>query len=139
MESYFQSYQTNDNNPITALVIDDDKGVVSVLSDFLQIKGVKVIGKEYDGFEAVEMYKKLRPDVIFLDVLMEQYDGFYAFEKIKKIHSDAAIIMMTADSSDTMREKLATLNASAIIYKPYDIEEIVHALNKISVPGTIAI
>jgi len=137
MKSYFQSYQADNNDPITALVVDDDKGVVSVLSDFLQIKGVKVIGKGYDGFEAVVMYKKLRPDVVFLDVLMEKYDGFYAFEKIKKIHPDAIIIMMTADSSDVMHEKLSIIDASAIIYKPYDIEEIVHTLNKISTPRTI--
>jgi two-component system chemotaxis response regulator CheY len=137
MEHYFQSHKTDNNDPITALVIDDDKGIVSVLSDFLQIKGVKVIGKGYDGFEATVMYKKLRPDVIFLDVLMEKYDGFYAFEEIKKIHPDATIIMMTADTSNTMHEKLLTINASAIIYKPYDIDEIVHTLNKISTPRTI--
>ncbi|MGB9125697.1 MAG: response regulator [Nitrosotalea sp.] len=118
-------------------MIDDDKGVVSVLSDFLQIKGIKVIGKGYDGLEAVAMYKKLRPDVVFLDVLMEKYDGFYAFEEIKKIYPDAAIIMMTSDSSDIMHEKLSLIDASAIIYKPYDIEEIVHTLNKISAPRTI--
>jgi len=132
MNVHSQSDTINDNNPITALVIDDDKGVVSVLSDFLQIKGVKVVGKGYDGFEGVQMYKKLRSDVVFLDVLMERYDGFYAFEKIREIQPDAAVIMMTADSSDEMREKLMTLDASAIIFKPYDIDEIVHVLNKIS-------
>ncbi|WP_245867272.1 response regulator [Candidatus Nitrosotalea bavarica] len=132
MVSYSQPYPVNDKNSLTATVIDDDKGVVSILSDFLQIKGIQVIGKGYDGSEAVETYKKLRPDVVFLDVLMERYDGFYAFEKIRKIQPDAAIIMMTSDSSDIMREKLFSLNASAIIYKPYDIDEIVHVLNKIS-------
>jgi two-component system chemotaxis response regulator CheY/two-component system response regulator (stage 0 sporulation protein A) len=137
MEIHSQHYSINNNNPFTATVIDDDRGVVSVLSDFLQIKGIKVIGKGYDGSEAVETYKKLRPDVVFLDVLMERYDGFYAFEKIRKIQPDAAIIMMTSDSSDNMREKLFSLNASAIIYKPYDIDEIVHALNKISPVRTI--
>jgi two-component system, chemotaxis family, chemotaxis protein CheY len=132
MDVYSQPYAINQNNPLTAIVIDDDRGVVSVLSDFLQIKGVKVVGKGYDGLEGVEMYNKLRSDVVFLDVLMEKYDGFYAFEKIKQIQSDATIIMMTADSSDNMREKLIALNASAIIFKPYDIDEIVHMLNKVS-------
>lgn len=117
---------------ISAIVVDDDRGIVSVLSDFLQIKGVKVIGKEYDGLGAVEIYKKLRSDVIFLDVLMERYDGFYAFEKIKEFHPEANIVMMTADSTSNMQEKLETIDACSIIYKPYDINEIVHVLNKIS-------
>jgi DNA-binding NarL/FixJ family response regulator len=114
------------------MVIDDDKGVVSVLSDFLQIKGVKVVGKAHDGLEGTEMYKKLRADVVFLDVLMEVYDGFYAFKKIRETYPNTSIIMMTADSSDNMRERLIALNSSGIIFKPFDTDEIMHLLNKVS-------
>lgn len=139
MGIYSQVNVDNYDNPITAMVIDDDKGVVSVLSDFLQIKGVKVVGKAYDGLEGVELYKKLRSDVVFLDVLMERYDGFYAYEKIRAIQPDAQIIMMTADSSDNMREKLIELNPSGLIFKPFDTNEIMHLLNKVSTMREISI
>ncbi len=118
-------------NVITAIVIDDDKDTVSVLSDFLQIKGIKVIGRGYDGAEAVEIYKRLKPDATFVDVMMETYDGLYALEKIREIQQDALVIMVTADLTNDTYERLLDLNASAIIYKPYDINEIMHILNKL--------
>ncbi len=128
---FSQSHSDGRYNPITAIVIDDDKDTVSVLSDFLQIKGIKVIGKGYDGLEAIEIYKKLKPDAVFLDVMMEMCDGLYALEKIREIHPDALVIMVTADLTNDTHEKLLDLRASAIIYKSYDINEIMHALDKI--------
>ena len=127
-----QSHLDSVDNFITAIVIDDDKDTVSVLSDFLMIKGIKVIGRGYNGLEAVEMYEKLRPDAIFLDVMMENYDGIYGLEKIREIQPDAIVIMVTADMTNNTHDKLVALNASAIVYKPYNINEIIHILNKLS-------
>ena len=126
------SHSHGSNDPITAIVIDDDKDTVSVLCDFLQIKGVNVIGRGYNGLEAAEIYKKLRPDVVFLDVMMEGYDGIYGLEKIKEIHKDAIVIMVTADMTVNTHDRLITLDASSIVYKPYDINEIMHLLGKLS-------
>lgn len=112
-------------------MIDDDKDTVSIPSDFLIIKGIKVIGKGYDGLEAVEIYKRFRPDIVFLDVMMETYDGSYALEKIRGIQSNTLVIMVTADLTNNTHERLLDLDASAIIYKSYDINEIMHILNKL--------
>ena len=60
---------------ITAIVIDDDKDIVNFFSEYLEIKDINIIGKGYDGKEAVDLYVKLRPDVIFLDVMMDKFDG----------------------------------------------------------------
>lgn len=104
----------------TALVVDDDPDTVEMFSDYLENKGVSVIGKAKDGKEGFELYKKLKPDVIFLDVIMPNYDGFYTLKKIREIDADAKIIMVTADFSPTTKKKLKELKATDIIYKPYD-------------------
>ena len=104
----------------TALVVDDDPDTVEMFSDYLENKGVSVIGKGKDGKEGFELYKKLKPDVIFLDVIMPNYDGFYTLKKIREVDSDAKIIMVTADFSPSTKKKLKELKASDIIYKPYD-------------------
>jgi DNA-binding response OmpR family regulator len=132
VKAFSNSHAASNNDSITAIVIDDDKDTVSVLCDFLQIKGIKVIGRGYNGLEAVEIYKKLKPDAVFLDVMMEGYDGIYGLEKIKEIHQDAIVIMVTADMTVSTHDKLITLDASAIVYKPYDINEIMHVLGKLS-------
>ncbi len=104
----------------TALVVDDDPDAVDMFSDYLENKGVNVIGKAKDGKEGFELYKKLKPDVVFLDVIMPNFDGFYTLQKIREIDSNAKIIMVTADFSPSTKKKLKDLKASDIIYKPYD-------------------
>ena len=54
----------------TAIVVDDDHDTVEVFSDLLQILQIQVIGKGYDGRQAVELYQKLRPALVILDVYM---------------------------------------------------------------------
>ncbi|MGI0102880.1 MAG: response regulator [Nitrosotalea sp.] len=121
----------NTDKGITAIVIDDDIDTVSVLSEFLRLKGVTVIGKEYGGLEGIDVYKKLKPDVIFLDVMMEDQDGFYTLEKIRKIQSDAIVIFITGDTTEDTKKRLLELNASAIIYKPYDINEVIRVTDEL--------
>ena len=104
----------------TALVVDDDPDAVEMFSDYLENKGVNVIGKAKDGKEGFELYKKLKPDVVFLDVIMPNFDGFYTLQKIREIDSNAKIIMVTADFSPSTKKKLKELKASDVIYKPYD-------------------
>ena len=125
------SSDNNTNEGITAIVIDDDVDTVEVLSEFLAIKGITVIGKGYDGLEAIMMYMELKPAVVFLDVMMESHDGFYTLEKIRKIHPDAIIILITADVTKNTKKRLLELDASAIIYKPYDINEVIDVTNKL--------
>ncbi len=117
--------------PTTAIVIDDNKETVFVFSEFLQLKGIEVIGNGYDGMEAEELYKKLKPDVVFMDVMMDRYDGFYGLERIRSIDQDAVVIMVTADLRKDTENRLNELNASAIIYKPCDINEIIQLVNKL--------
>ena len=68
---------------------------------------------------------------MFLDVLMESQDGFYTLEKIREIDPDAIVILITADIRQETKERLEKLNASAIIYKPYDINEVMGITNKL--------
>lgn len=114
-----------------AIVIDDDPDIVTVFSDYLEIKDIAIVGRGYNGKDAVELYEKLRPDIVFLDVMMPQYDGIYALERIKQLNPNAKVIMVTADLSSDTYNRLQELNVSAIIYKPFDIEEVLKVIKSI--------
>jgi len=116
---------------VTSIVVDDDFDTVEVFSEYLELKDIEVVGKAYNGKEAVDLYKALKPDVVFLDVLMPDYDGFYALEKIRQLNRDSKVIMVTASLTAQTEDKLKELNASAIIYKPYDIDNVVETVNRV--------
>jgi len=122
----------NLRNNLNVLVIDDDHNIVEVFTEFLELSEVKVVGKGYDGKDAVNLYKQLKPDVVFTDVMMPDYDGFYALENIRKINPKALVVMVTADLSAETEIKLASMKATSIVYKPFDIQQILEIVDKLA-------
>lgn len=119
------------------IIVDDDKDTILTFADYLSIHNIEVLGLGYNGKEAIELYKKLKPDIVLLDIMMPDYDGFFAFEGIRKQNSDAKIIAVTADLTEETEKKLIRLNVNAIAYKPYDIDNIVDTIEKVNKEGSI--
>ena len=113
------------------IIVDDDKDTVTVFQEFLEFKGFKVLGVGYNGKDAVELYNNFKPDVVLLDVMMPEFNGFYALQKIREVKSDAKIIMITADKTKKTEERLIEMNASAILYKPYEIDNLVKTIKDV--------
>lgn len=115
----------------TAITIDDDRDVAETLADYLTMLNIRILGIGYDGKDAVELYKKHTPDLVFSDFRMPQYDGIYALENIRKIDPLAKIVMITGESKDLVNEKLKPLNPTSIFYKPFDHTKFQTFLEKI--------
>ena len=117
---------------IRALVVEDDQIVIEVICEVLQMGNIDVIGRGNNGKEAVELFCKLKPDVVLLDVMMPRYDGFYALQKIRQYNPLAKVIMVTADLTDETEKKLKELKASAIAYKPYDVDVLIETIQQVN-------
>ncbi len=122
----------NLRDKLNVIVIDDDYNTVEVFTEFLELSEVKVVGKGYDGKDAVNLYKQLKPDIVFLDVMMPNFDGFYALENIRKINPNALVVMVTADLTTETEIKLTSMGATSIVYKPFDIQQIIEIIDKLA-------
>ena len=116
---------------ISVIVIDDDIDTLEVFAEFLEIKDVNVMGRGHDGREAVYLYKQHHPDFVLMDVMMPGYDGFYGIERIREINPDAKIIMITADVSLNTKKRLKTIEPSAVITKPYEIDDLLQLMQSL--------
>jgi len=112
----------------TAIAIDDSRVDLQLFIDILRIIGIEVLASGTDGKDAVRLYKKYTPDIVFTDIMMPENDGFYALEEIRKFNPQAKVVAITGDSTDETATRLKKLNISAVIYKPYDIEDITKML-----------
>jgi len=63
---------------------------------------------------------------------MPDYDGFYGLEQIRKLDPAAKIIMVTADLTSDTEKKLVELKASAMIYKPYEIDSVIETIEMVN-------
>ena len=109
---------------VKCMVIDDNLDIVNVFSELLNMIGLDVVATGTDGIQAVELYEKHCPDLIFVDLSMPKYDGFYAIENIQKIDSHAKIIVVTGDLTVNEHDLLDLHKVSAVIYKPFDMNKI---------------
>lgn len=99
----------------TVLIVDDDKLVLNLLTDFLCYNGYNVI-KAKDGEEAVEAYKKCHNiQLVLMDIVMPLKDGITASVEIIEHNPNAIIWFMSGYNSDANCE----LNGRCFISKPF--------------------
>jgi two-component system, chemotaxis family, chemotaxis protein CheY len=110
------------------VIVEDDHDGAEVLEEYLRLKGINVLAKGYNGLEAVQLYQKLRPDYVLLDMLMPIYDGFYGLRKIQEFDSKAKVIILSASVSEDEKDKLIELGVTEIFQKPYEIDSLVARL-----------
>ena len=112
------------------MVIDDDPDTVELFAEYLEMQGMQVVAKGFDGKDAVVLYEKWKPDISFIDVMMPYYDGFYAVIGIRKFNPNAKIIMVTADLMNDTASKLESLKVP-MIYKPFEFEDLASTIDKV--------
>lgn len=103
------------------LVADDEKDVVSLLKDFLELKGYCVYTAN-NGKQAIEQASK-SPDLILLDVNMPEADGFEVCRRIRD-HVSCPILFLTARIEDEDKIQGFAAGGDDYIIKPFSLEEI---------------
>lgn len=109
------------------LIADDQTALVNVACAYLESLGFQVATAR-DGQEAVNLARKLLPDLIFMDVCMPILDGLSAIRQIRaapdsKLHT-IPIICLSGGAGTADREKCAAAGATAFLGKPFGIREI---------------
>ncbi|MGI9227702.1 MAG: response regulator [Gammaproteobacteria bacterium] len=113
------------------LVVDDSRPDLENLKSIISNAGYQVI-TAISGKEAIEKARDMRPDLIFMDVIMEDKDGFEAcreiisHEKTKNI----PIVFVTAKCQKADRVWAELQGGKALIGKPYTPDEIVSQITK---------
>ena len=104
-------------NNIRALIADDDDHVRAFFVVlFRRILEAPVL-EARNGAEAVEIYRKERPDLVLLDVNMPHLDGMDALKQIREINPDAVITVITSLSTRRIVEQAVSLGAVSFIRK----------------------
>lgn len=113
------------------LIVDDASFMRGSLKYIAENGGHVVVGMAKDGKEAFEMYKKLKPDLTTLDILMKEMDGITALKSIKKIDPAAKVIMVTALGHDEKQNDARENGASGFIKKPFRQDEILKEIERV--------
>jgi DNA-binding NarL/FixJ family response regulator len=126
----------NQRGHLRALLVDDQSHIRQALTIFLRFAAdnVMIVAEAGDGVEAVQLYQKLRPDVVFMDLMMPRMNGVEATRCILDADPDATVIGLTSYvENDDLICQLVAAGAVGCISKQADTGEIVDALHRFGV------
>jgi two-component system, NarL family, response regulator LiaR len=90
-----------------------------------------VVGEASDGIEAVELAKKLKPEIIIMDVSMPRLNGIEATRQIKAIYPNIAILPLTGYDDDEYVFALLEAGAAGYLLKDSSGEELIEAIRQV--------
>lgn len=121
----------------SVIIIDDDPDVTEVLSEFLRLRSIDVLSTGHDGKDAVELYKKHKPDVVIMDLTMPEYDGLYGVQNIRKLDPNARVVILTGSITYDAQKKLSDAGVSAIVEKPFGPNNLIEIIDMVSLGDTV--
>lgn len=112
------------NYPIKILLADDDVTIRKLFGKRLSAMGHEIVGEAANGQEAVDLFRKSRPDVLLLDINMPVKNGVVALREIMDEFPDACVIMATSFQDVELVEDCITAGAANYISKDSPKEKI---------------
>jgi len=105
----------------TILVVDDDDFQCKIVSRLLAEKDYRVVFAT-GGVEALNMLRKMRPDLILMDIMMPELDGIETTRRLKTMpqFADVPVIMVTGNSEGTTVRDSMKAGATNFVVKPFD-------------------
>ena len=112
---------------IKLLTVDDELDVCEFMRDFFSSRGYN-ISIALNGKDAIQIVKKERPKIVFLDIIMPDINGLEILRQIKEFDPSIKVIMVSVADDKENREKALALGADEFIRKPFSkryLEEVV--------------
>lgn len=111
------------------LIIDDEEDLCEMYKMRLQTLGYEV-ECSYDGPRGLQDIDSFNPDVVLLDLIMPQMDGWEVCRKIRESRKELPVIIITAEQSKNMGDKIASVEANGLLLKPFDEKDLIKTINE---------
>lgn len=115
----------------TVLVVDDLAFVRKTLIEVLTRNHFQVVGEAKNGKEAIDLYQKLKPELVTMDIVMPELGGIEATKHITKIDKAAKVVIVSAMGQENMIMDAINAGAKDFILKPFTEDEIIKTLEHV--------
>jgi DNA-binding NarL/FixJ family response regulator len=117
---------------ISILLAEDHKVVREGTRRLLESQSdFEIVGEASDGVEAVDLAKKLRPEMVIMDVSMPRLNGIEATRQIKAIYPNMAVLVLTGYDDDEYVFALLEAGAAGYLLKESSGEELIDAIRQV--------
>jgi DNA-binding NarL/FixJ family response regulator len=117
---------------ITVLLADDHETVRKAFKKILELEDdLAVVGEAKNGHQAVALVKKLRPDLVLMDVAMPLLNGLQATCQILKAFPATKVLMLSAHQDEAYIVESVKSGARGYLIKQTSTDEVCHAIREV--------
>jgi two-component system chemotaxis response regulator CheY len=117
--------------PKRALIVDDASYMRELIKDALARAGYEIAGEAENGADAVVKYKKLKPDLVTMDIVMQEKSGVDAVRDIVKFDKSARVLIVSAMGQQSMIIEAIQAGAKGFIIKPFKADVLMEEVRRI--------
>jgi YesN/AraC family two-component response regulator len=122
---------TEQTKKLTAMVVEDE-GVANELLSSTFKNFFSEVSSAFNGKEALEMYERLQPDIIFVDIVMPEMDGIELSRKLREMNPNQIIIVISASNDIQKISESIEIGVNSFIQKPIDTKKIIELLSNVT-------
>ncbi|MFX1453548.1 MAG: response regulator [Promethearchaeota archaeon] len=120
------------NGKSRIMIVDDAQFTRNMLKKIISKTNYgSVVGEAENGNEAIKLYKKLKPDLVTMDLVMPEKGGIETIEELLKVDPNAIIVVVSALGQEALVLEAAKKGAKDFIQKPFKTEQIVEVMERI--------
>lgn len=112
----------------TVVVAEDEPITRMDICAMLEDLGFSIAGEASDGFDAIELCRKAKPDIVLMDAKMPVFDGVSAAETICRDDLAGCVVMLTAFSDEDIVRRAVEAGVTGYIVKPVDRSRLLPAI-----------
>ena len=117
---------------INVLIADDHHLVRTSIAHLLnQESDIRIVGEVNDGESALSQCRKLRPDVVLMDIRMPGIGGLEATQRIHRGMEDIRVLILTAHMEDNIARKMLAAGATGFLSKGAEPAEMIEAIRQV--------
>ncbi len=113
------------------LIVDDSVLARNNLKSILETGSHKVVGEASDGEQAVDQYRKLKPDIVTMDITMPKVNGIDSLKRIIAGDPDARVVMISALGQGGKILEALNSGARHYITKPFEADKVLEAIKDV--------
>ena len=114
------------------MIVDDSNIIRSRIERIQQVSGqFNVVGSATNGADAVELFKRVSPQVVTMDLTMPEMDGIECIRNLMKIDPDVMILVISALSDKATGIAALEEGAMGFLCKPFTEEELIESLEEL--------
>jgi len=110
------------------MIVDDSNIMRRRIERSQQFEEIQLVGTASNGLEAIELFKKMDPDVITMDLTMPQMDGIECIENIVKIKPAVRILVISALADKATAVEAMEKGANGFLNKPFTDRQLNEAI-----------